>query len=992
MNYSAYYHRLFLIAFSLFLPSLAPAVPGMAQVTSDGTLSTTVSQVGSDFTITNGNQVGNNLFHSFSQFSVPTGGSAFFNNAVTIQNIFARVTGGSLSNINGLIQANGTANLFLLNPAGILFGPNASLNMGGSFVASTANSLRFSDGSEFSAVNPAASPLLTVSIPIGLQFGSNPASITNQSQASLGGATNVFGLPAGLTLLSNRTLALVGGAINLTNGNITIPGGRIELGSVGSNSFVGLASIPDGYTLQYNQVQNRQDMQLQDSILDVTGPGGGNIRLWGRNINLSGSGVFAITAGANPGGSIDVQAEQLILDASAIQAVTVTGAQGGDVNLTVNRLGLSNGSVVSAETETGGAGGNLTIQANAIQLVESAIGTETRGNGNAGNVTINTGSLLASNSGIAANTFGRGQGGALRLTAVGRVELLDQSDLTAQASDLNPATGQLTANVGNAGNMEIRADQLVVREGSQIATSTFGNAGKAGDIGIVANTIDLQGRLPLRSSGIFSQVETGAVSQGGNLTLTTQTLNLQDGAQIGTSTRAAGAAGNIVVQASNQLGVQGSPDTGIFAQVEPNATGRGGDIRIDTPQFVLNGGTISATTAGTGQGGNVQINTVALQARNGGQVQSATLGFAPGGTLTIQASASVDLLGTDPLGQFPTGFLTSTRGNAPAGNLNLTTSQLRIQDGARISASSQGTGPGGNLTIRVAQVELTGTAANGEARSGLFVEATGSGRAGNIDLISQSLLLNQRGTISASTASDDGGNIHLQVADLVLMRHGSLISATAGTASGNGNGGNIRIDTTFLVAAPNENSDIVANAFRGRGGNIQITAQSVIGIKPQDRLTPFSDITASSEFGLNGTVVLNTPNTDPSRGLSELPASIVDSSKLIVQGCGVQNASTYSRFVVTGRGGLPADPAALPTESDTLSDLGTPLTPIADRPSNLPTTALADPKSAGLDAPPPLIEAQGWIVDAKGQIILVAQAASQGNSLSQQFVVACPPP
>jgi filamentous hemagglutinin family protein len=106
-----------------------------AQVIPDGTLKTTVSQSGNNFTITNGDRVGNNLFHSFSQFSIPSKGSAFFNNASDIQNIFSRVTGGSVSNIDGLIQANGSANLFLLNPSGIIFGPNAKLDISGSFVA-----------------------------------------------------------------------------------------------------------------------------------------------------------------------------------------------------------------------------------------------------------------------------------------------------------------------------------------------------------------------------------------------------------------------------------------------------------------------------------------------------------------------------------------------------------------------------------------------------------------------------------------------------------------------------------------------------------------------------------------------------------------------------------------------------------------------------------------------------------------------------------------
>ena len=163
---------------SLVLSGLLCPEVVQAQVTADGTLSTTVTSADQrNFVIEQGDRSGGNLFHSFRDFSVSTGGSAHFNNAADVQNIFARVTGGNVSNIDGLIRANGAANLFLLNPSGILFGANAALNIGGSFMGTTATSVRFADGVEFSADSTGTS-LLTVSVPIGLQMGQNPGAIT----------------------------------------------------------------------------------------------------------------------------------------------------------------------------------------------------------------------------------------------------------------------------------------------------------------------------------------------------------------------------------------------------------------------------------------------------------------------------------------------------------------------------------------------------------------------------------------------------------------------------------------------------------------------------------------------------------------------------------------------------------------------------------------------------------------------------------------------
>jgi filamentous hemagglutinin family protein len=644
--------------------------PLAAQVTPDDTLPVRErSQVSGspDFQINGGARRGGNLFHSFRRFSVPTGGSASFNNAAEVRNIFARVTGRSASNIDGLIQANGTANLFLLNPNGILFGPNASLNIGGSFIASTAKSINFANRFQFSATNPQTSSLLTVSVPVGLQMGANPGRIGVQGNGyDLSVAVPIFSPlvrgrdAAGLRVPVGQTLALIGGNINLDGATLTAEQGRIELGSVRN----GQVSLSDGFTFSYLGVQTFGDIRLSRQAL-ADASGGGSIQVQGHQVSLAdGSLVLVQNGRTQTRGSIRVNAAQsLELSGSSpdsqlrggLYSETVGTGRGADITVSTRQLIAQDGAGTVTDSYSSGDAGNVTINSSdSIQLIgfsstnptlNSAIGSGLYDTGDGGTTTVLTRRLSILDGGsVATAAFGMGNAGNVTVNATEVIEIIGVTPLLIPSNIISNA---LNAGTGSSGSVTINTARLILQGG--IINSSAVASGNAGNVTVNASeAVEISGRVPGASTpaiiGSSALRATKATQEAfglpdrpsgnsGSATINTPRLNISDGARVTVSNEGTGNAGTLQVNAHSIALDRGGSITAV------TASGEGGNIDLNVRDFVLLRNNSQITTSAGGNGGNIRINAgsiVAVPSENG-DIRANSVN-ARGGNITINAS------------------------------------------------------------------------------------------------------------------------------------------------------------------------------------------------------------------------------------------------------------------------------------------------------------------------------------------------------------------
>ena len=614
---------------------LAPLAPATGQITPDGTLGTENSIVTRDVNIKDipsdridgGAIRGTNLFHSFAQFNVESGRGAYFTNPNGIENILSRITGSNPSNIQGTLGVLGQANLFLINPNGIVFGAKAKLDVRGSFVASTASAITLADGAFFSASDLSSPPLLTISMPVGLQYRTNAGSIQVEESR--------------LSVPKGETLALVGGTVGLDGASLKAPEGRVTLGGVAGLGIVELNVNSNDLRLSFpNDVALTDISLINKAVIDVSGEGGGAIQVQGRQVTFADeSKVSAITTGDRNGQGISINAVQFTINSGAQVSASTTGeGNGGNVDIIASDLVELIG--------TSADGQRPSRLANDLQ----------RASGNAGNLTITTSRLFGrAGARISASAAGPGRGGDININASKSVELIGASPNERRPSGVSVQTSQGSA---NAGDLTITTSQLSIQNGAEVSAATFGD-GDGGTVQVNASdSVELIGTSASRkfSSRLFagtgkpsdvmrdgnSQSDMGDASDvstgdGGNLIVNTRQLTVRDGAQISVGSQGTGNAGDLEITANSIYLNNKASITADTTSLSPEPIQGQGNILLRSPEVVLrNGSSISTNATGTTTGGNITIDTDVLAALENSDI-TANATNSRGGNVTINA-------------------------------------------------------------------------------------------------------------------------------------------------------------------------------------------------------------------------------------------------------------------------------------------------------------------------------------------------------------------
>jgi filamentous hemagglutinin family protein len=862
------------------LLSLLLAV-SQAQITLDGSLRPSRTLSGPDYTISAavGRIRGSNLFHSFDQFNIRTGESATFTGPNDIANILSRVTGGQSSTIDGLLRSTiPGANLYLLNPAGVIFGANASLDVRGSFHVSTADVLRLTDGQLFTAIPGPQDQLLTTAAPVAFGFLQKKAA-----------AIRIEG--SHLFVLQGETLSAVGGDIEIAGDffsllgipTLSAPSGQISLVSVASPGEVVLPAPGEPSPFNVESFERLGEVTLSDfALIDTSGNGGGTVVIRGGHLLVDNAFIVADTRGA------------------------VDGAKVG-VDLHLTEKVIARGALVTTNVEGRGNAGKIRIQAGNLEMSQSTIvGSITEGRGEAGAVVVHVGTLTLAGGVITSSSSGPGQGGSVRVTATDTVIFRGMAPEGVPSGILVGAeeTG------GDAGDVVVRAKHVTLTGGAQISSSSSG-PGQGGSVRVIAtDTVTLRGTAPEGAfrSGIGANAQGKGVEAGdaGDVVVRAKHVTLTGGAQIGSSSFGRGQGSSVRVTATDTVTLRGTTADGSPSGIFASAEGEGAEA---------------------GDAGAVAVRAKHVTLTEGAVISSSTLGSGQGGSVRVTATKAVQLTGTDSVDGSPSGIFARADGRdegaGKAGSVRVDAAQVAITEGGQISSSTFGPGQGGTVTVTaIDTVAIVGeqsgllTTTMGRGKGGdvllrastltltdgarIAAKSTGTADAGTIRLTVTESFLRENSTVTTEARLADGGNIQVTAQKLVRLQDSDITATVGGGVETVG--GNITIDSKFVIL---EGSQILAEAFQGQGGDIDMTAEAVLA-------DATSRISASSTLGIDGTVDIQAPVRNLSGTVAPLPQTFQQVATLLRQRCAERlRGSQASSFVLGGRDSIPAAPSGV---------------------------------------------------------------------------------
>jgi filamentous hemagglutinin family protein len=907
--------------------------------------------------ITGGTRAGNNLFHSLGDFNIGALDSARFQTGLvnplpdaSVSNILARVTGGPSNLFGNLNSATyyPSANLFLMNPAGFLFGPNATVNVGGMMTFTTADYMRLRelDGSNAGIfhTDTAQTSILTSAPVAAFGFiGSNPHSID-----FIGGQ---------LTVASGTGLALVGGDISLTPdssvvpnvpSSITAPGRPIQMTSVAGPGEVAADTGIPPVGMALGTVTLGQGSTLDTSYnsgASLIGDGsGGAISICGGQFVATGATILTNPAfgSTGQGGAVTIVATgPASFNDSVIDTHSdVANGGGGAVSVSASDLTLQNTTIMTSVfgdsvTPVTGGGGAVTLAATvgSLSMTDSAIDTSSSFAGSGGAVTFTgTESVTMTRSNIHTDSSfpfsnDNANGGAVIVTAP-VVSLGDSFISTFVTGDVGTP---ITANSGAVTLTGITSVSLLR---SSISTDSFETEGNSGAVTITAPTVTMVGDPNNSIMGIstgthnfsgdpnagnagdivitatstnvtftnFAHLEStadgpgGLGRRGGEIRISgAQNILLDNGTFFLTTTNGQGHAGNIEL-VSPHVTIRGQ--SSLASDAFPPGSGSAGTIKITgIENIALESGSTLFTTANPGSlgsAGHIEFNTPQLTIVGGGRARSETFGPGPGGTITAQGvdGPAQSVLISDP----GSGIFTNAHDTGTAGNIFVNANSVTIQNGGTLSAATSGTASsatGGTITVDAANTITMNSAS-------ITTSSTGVADAGSINLTAMNGFTMQNSTITTQAGEGaGGGDIKITTSDAATVE---LINSKiiASVADGPGGGGNISIDPQFVIL---QNSQILAQAAQGQGGAITITANLFL---PDAN----SIVNADSRFGVNGTVTIQSPN-DPAGGqIQPLGKSPLLATSLLNQRCAALAGGEFSSFTVSGRDSLPTEPGS----------------------------------------------------------------------------------